>query len=341
MRSAAVVICLFFACLAGGCGRPDPVMFCDDRAGLLSADRQERLRNFHRRLIADADIHLLVIILDQRARDLDREAVELFERYRVGAGTNGARGVLLIVDPQGQKVRMEIGYDLEGVFPDGFVARVEREQMTPFFAAGRVADGIEASVELLVAKALGGTQEQGGGRAEGARLSGGGGAKVDVSIGGALLPTPPARTADGSAAAGTSPEAAFAAYLQVLQERVKDPDLPLYTADTRAMLRKGLVTDGQQAHELKSLSSPKAQGEWFVAEDLAVLRFPLQERQLPPYFFRKGNEGWMLDLAAMGQLIAFNHLNQWHLRRTEHPYAFAFRDVVFDAGGFPHPAPGN
>ena len=338
MKTFVTITCLLFAFLAAGCNRPEPVTFCDDRAGLLSADRQERLRSFHRQLIKDADIHLLVVVLDRQVQDLDREAVVLFEQHRVGGTTNGARGVLLVVDPVGGQVRMEIGYDLEGIFPDGFIARIEREQMAPFFTAGRVADGIEASVELLVAKALGSEQEQGAGRQAGGQLSGGGGARVGVTIGEAVRPAgkPPAAT--GSFSAGATPEAAFATYLQVLRERVKDPELPLYTPETRTMLRKWLVTDGQQANELKNLGSPQARGEWFVSGELAVLRFPLRERQLPPYFFRRGGEGWMLDLNAMGQLLAFNHLNQWHLRRTEHPYDFAFRDITFDANGFPHPA---
>lgn len=51
-------------------------------------------------------------------------------------------------------------------------------------------------------------------------------------------------------------------------------------------------------------------------------------------------EGWMLDFAAMIRWIGFNHKNQWFFRATEHPFMFAFDDVVFDRHGFPHPPPG-
>jgi hypothetical protein len=330
---------LLLASLCTGCSRQEPETFCDDRAGLLETDRQERLQNFHRRLREDIDIHLLLVVLDRRAQDLDAEAVALFDKYRVGAGTSGARGVLLVVDPEGRQVRLEIGYDLEGIFSDGFVGMIEHEQMAPFFAAGRVADGIEATVELLVAQALGVGQDgsEGRGRKVGERLSGGGGARIDVAIGTGGHQTGQAGTF-GKFPAGGSPEEVFATYLRVLQSRIKEPELPLYTTETRALLHNWLVTDAQQGHELKNLTSAAAQGAWSVSGNLAVLRFPLTERQLPPYFFQHADAGWQLDLAAMSQLVAFNHLNQWHFRRLDHPYMFAFGDVAFDTNGFPQPA---
>lgn len=318
------------------CGREQPVTFCDDRAGLLDESRRERLRNYHRKLLEDADIHLLLVTLDRAAPDLDREAVALFEKYRVGASAAGARGVLLVVDPAGLQVRMEIGYALEGIFPDGFVAMIEHEQLAPFFAAERVADGIEATVELLVARALGSREPADSNRVSGERLSGGGGARIDVAIGGGQTATSTGNDAQGFAA-GASPAEAMDGYLRVLAGRVKDPELPLYTPETRAMLRKWLVTDAQQANEWRTLSGAVSRGEWHTAEHLAVLRFPLDERRLPPYFFRKGPQGWMLDLTAMSQLLGFNHLNQWHFRTLEHPFRFAFRNVTFDANGYPQP----
>jgi hypothetical protein len=87
-----------------------------------------------------------------------------------------------------RQVRMEVGYGLEGVFPDAFVGHVERNQMVPFFQANRVGPGIEATVELLVAKALESREEKSYDREEsrdpaGDHLSGGAGARVDVAIG--------------------------------------------------------------------------------------------------------------------------------------------------------------
>lgn len=336
MMKLAALFLLIISLMLAGCDRHKAPLFCDDRPGLLNSAQQERLSHFHRKLLDDIDVHLVLVVLDKRSLNLDHEAVVLFDQYRVGGETQGARGVLLVIDPDGQQVRLEIGYDLEGIFPDGFVAMIEHEQMIPFFATGRVADGIEACVELLVAKALATDQPVETPRGEKERLSGGGGARVDVAIG--KSPTPPASQSSNAAlfSAGRSPEDAFSSYLQVLKSRAKDPSLLLYTPETRALLRNWLVTDAQQANELKTLDAAAGLGEWFRSGELAVLRFPVNNRQLPPYFFRQAEEGWMLDLAAVNQYIGFNHLNQWRFRERGHPYMFAFQNVSFDANGFPH-----
>ncbi|MCM2265208.1 MAG: TPM domain-containing protein [Desulfuromonadales bacterium] len=336
--SQVAIACFVVVLMLAGCSQRDTVVFCDDRAELLSGPQRDRLNGFHQKLLEDVDIHLLVVVLDRLERDLDGKSVAIFEKYRVGSETNGARGVLLVVDPFGRQVRMEIGYDLEGTFPDGFVAMVEKEQMSPFFAAGRVADGIEATVELLVAKALNLETSQALIPSAKERLSGGGGARINVNIGTGNAQPSSQPGPSQKYSAGASPQETLSSYLQVLNSRNKDPELQIYTPETRNMLRKWLVTDAQQASELKTLSAAVGRGNWRIEGSLAVLRFPLAERQLPPYFFQQSEQEWMLDLTTMSQLVAFNHLNQWHFRHLEHPYMFAFQDVLFDANGYPHPA---
>jgi len=90
----------------------------------------------------------MTVVLKQSPEDINNKAVKLFQKYGVGRTTNGAKGVLFLIDPSGKQVRIEIGYDLEPIFTDGFTGYIERRQMTPFFQANKVGPGIEASVEL-------------------------------------------------------------------------------------------------------------------------------------------------------------------------------------------------
>lgn len=327
--------------LALACAR-EPI-FVDDRAGLLRADEQARITRICRRLHTDLDIQILTVVLAGPVADIDAEAVEVFAQARLGAHTRGARGLLFLVDPAGARVRLEVGYDLEGIFTDAVVGRVERTQMAPFFAAGRVGPGIEATVELLVAQALGDKDFRADGGAEAPRSgeahgSGGGGARADAPIGGGLAPKPASPLAGGFGAR-PSPRDTLAAYREALALRLKDPDLGIYTPESREFFRGWVVTDAQQAHEQQTLERHLDRGAYVEAGDRAVLRFPVADRGAGPYFFRRGEAGWMLDFASMSRLIGFNHLNQWHFRAADHPYMFAFEDLVFDAHGFPHPRP--
>jgi len=341
LRVAAPVF-LMLLILSGCTGGTGKAGFVEDRAGLLSDAQRERIDRFSRHLLEELDIHLKTVILKDSPADINATAVELFDRLRLGATTRGAKGVLFLVDPAGKQVRLEIGYDLEGVFTDAFIGYVERRQMMPFFQARRVGPGVEAAAELLVGRAMG---------AEGTldsdlaltspnpdeRLSGGGGARIDVAIGSGVPPKPRSPLA-GRFSPQSTPQKALETYKMVLRGHVKDPDLTLYTDETRRFLRQWLVTDAQQDNELKAITRSGA-GEVIFSENRAVIRFPLSNRQASPFFFRQGPDGWMLDFAAMHRSLGFNHKNQWFFRTSEHDFMFAFNDMVFDRNGFPHKRP--
>ncbi len=335
-------VCLL---LAGGlqlvaCSRePDAAAFVDDRAALLTAAGRERIVAYYRKLYREFDIHLKVATLKESPADLDDAAVRLFAEYALGSETRGAKGVLLLVDPVGRRVRMEIGYDLEGVFPDGFVGYVEERQMAPFFRAGKVGDGVEATVELLVGKVIGAIDEgaylAGEEKTRLGHLSGGGGAKVAVAIGKggkAMESVKDAREFGPQA----TPMQTLETYRTVLARRIKDPELGIYTTESRDFFRQWLVTDAQQDNELRGLQNALSRAEVLEEGALAVIRFPAEDRQASPYLLRRDDGGWRLDFAAMSRLVGFNHKNQWFFRSRDHNFMFAFADWRFDRHGFPH-----
>ena len=156
----AAVFLSCFAMFAGCTENNDPkknsvITFVSDQAALLSKAEKNHITQLSSALLRDMDIHIMTVVLKQSPEDINNKAVKLFQEYGVGRTTNGAKGVLFLIDPSGKQVRIEIGYDLESIFTDGFTGYIERRQMTPFFQANKVGPGIEASVELLVGRALG------------------------------------------------------------------------------------------------------------------------------------------------------------------------------------------
>ena len=99
----------------------------------------------------------------------------------VSLGTG--RGLLLVVDAEGERVRLEVARELEGVFVDSFVAFIEREQMAPFFAAGRVGDGIVATSELIVGRAEEAIETSAPDQRAALASSAGGGAETKAGVG--------------------------------------------------------------------------------------------------------------------------------------------------------------
>jgi uncharacterized protein len=90
---------------------------------------------------------------------LEGEAIESFSMRVAEAWKLGQRGrddgVLILVAPNDRRARIEVGYGLEGVLPDAVASRILRQRMTPRFAAGDFAGGIEAGAEAVMAAARG------------------------------------------------------------------------------------------------------------------------------------------------------------------------------------------
>jgi uncharacterized protein len=315
--------------LLAACGKPDLV---EDEAGLLTRAEQERIAEFHGLLQEDYGIDYRVATVRDPG-DIERAAVERFAKLRIGGEGSGGRGLLLLVDPAGKRVRLEVGRALEGSFTDAFVTYVENRQMVPFFAAGRIADGILATTELIVQRAMNARAEGDLLVGEGSALSAGGGATAAITPGSVL------KTDGDRRAAGATPEETLARYFELMGQRDASPDQGLYTPQTQAMLRRWVMTPAQMDTLLREYRRCEAEPAKLDAGGRrAVIRYRIEDRGCSPWFFAKGPSGWQLDLIAMQQAIRFGRSNQWHLAQgAEQTYAFAFSDWRFDAQGFPQP----
>ncbi len=61
-------------------------------------------------------------------------------------------GALLIVAPNERKVRIEVGYGLEGALTDGLSSVIISQQIVPRFKAGDMPGGIEAGADAVIAQ---------------------------------------------------------------------------------------------------------------------------------------------------------------------------------------------
>jgi uncharacterized protein len=87
-------------------------------------------------------------------------AVRVFEAWKLGQKGKD-NGVLLIVAPQDRKIRIEVGYGLEGTLSDVAASRIIRNVMTPAFKSGDFDRGIEDGVKAIVAQLEGQTATSG------------------------------------------------------------------------------------------------------------------------------------------------------------------------------------
>jgi uncharacterized protein len=292
-----------------------------DDAHLLTPAEELRLTRYHAALVDASDIDLRILTVDGAA-DIDGLAADAFERLGVGHRSRAGRGLLLVVDGSSERVRLEVARALEGQFPDAFVARIERDQMAPFFAAGRVADGILATTELLVARAAGTDDFASSAGAAASSVGAGAVASTPIASGYERPEAPggPAPTA------GSAPETTVASYLAMMNRHDGTADLDLYTLPTREMLASRVVTVAQMDNLVRSYEGCE-NAQVLTRLDHAVIRYRDTDPGCAPWLLERGADGlWRLDLATMSEAIRFDIANRWTLADPDAAadYAFGF-----------------
>ena len=322
---ALAALALFGACSDA------PRSTVDDRAGLLAPAERAQIETFHGLLLADHDIDYHVVTAVD-AGDLSRAAIDTFAARQVGIASTTGRGLLLLIDPAQNQVRLEVSAALEGVYVDAFVAHLEQRQMVPFFQRRRIADGILATTELIVERAIRAQRQAGFDGEVWTAFSAGGGATSEAGIGQA-----PSTSTRGAAivARGDEPAAVVQAYLDAMSARNANPNSAIFSNATREMLAKWVVTPAQMDNIARTYRDCHAEAPQIEA-DRAVIRYAPAERACAPWFLIKEDGDWRLDLTMMQGSIRFGRNNAWHFTPgAVHPYRFAFADWRFDANGFP------
>lgn len=310
--------------------------FVIDKAQIMTPQQENRLSNYHKQLLVDHDIDYRVLIT-KNVGDINVFANKKFREMQVGKHSKSGRGLLLVIDPAQDLVRLEVSAALEGVYTDTFVGYMERQQMVYFFRTNRVADGILAATEMLFTWAQKAEAGQGFSPPTG-NFSAGAGAKTEAKLGKGFDRAYNNIREATPQAQGLSPKDIVNAYHDAMSQRNGSPNLSIYSKDSVKMMQNWTITPAQMDNVVRTFENCSIK-DVKIANNFAVVRYNVEERQCSPYFLVKEGGEWKLDLTMMQKGIMFNHRNQWHLNIDNHSalknYEFAFSDWRFDRNGFP------
>ena len=306
-----------------------------DEQQILTTMQQQQISQYHAAMLKQHDIDLRVLTAE--TDDISRFAAKKFEEEKVGSFSKSGRGLLLVIAPQANKARVEVGRSLEGIYTDAFISYIENRQMVHFFKAGKVAEGILATTEMVVTRAQqAAKKKEFEPPVDGFEASTGAGAQTNADIG-AGKETWGVEGKSDVVVGGSSAADTLHAYIKALEDRNARADLSIYTKATQAMFADWVVTPAQMDNEAKNYRQCKGE-EVRESGDLAVVRFDVRQRQCAPYFLRKEDGVWKLDFTMMQTAIVFNTNNEWRLKpEATHDFGFAFTDWRFDKHGFAHP----
>ena len=122
----------------------------NDLAGMVPADRvqalDERLAAFER----ETGHQIAVLTIPSLQGDaLEEFSIRVAEGWKIGQ-KGFDNGAILLVVRDDRKLRIEVGYGLEGVLPDAIANRIIREVIVPRFRDNDYPGGIEAGVNAIL-----------------------------------------------------------------------------------------------------------------------------------------------------------------------------------------------
>lgn len=125
---------------------PKPEGYVNDFAGILDAATRARLEQRLKEVEAASSSEIAVATVKSlEGLSVEEYATRLFKEWGVGQEKTD-NGVLILVAPNEREMRIEVGYGLEGVLPDGLAGQIRDEQFLPRFRDDDYAGGISAGV---------------------------------------------------------------------------------------------------------------------------------------------------------------------------------------------------
>jgi uncharacterized protein len=150
IRLAAVLL----LCLVSGlaCAFEFPLLTgrVVDQAGVIPVATRDAIETKLRDLEDKSGIQLVVATVKSlQGGDIETFANELFRTWKLGEAKKN-NGVLLLVAPAERKVRIEVGYGLEGTVTDALAQVIIASAMVPSFKANDYPGGIERGVDGII-----------------------------------------------------------------------------------------------------------------------------------------------------------------------------------------------
>jgi uncharacterized protein len=125
---------------------PKHTGYVNDLAGLISSATELKIENFLRGFEGSDSTQLVVLTVDSlQGEALEEYSLKVAEKW--GIGQKGKdNGALLLIAKQERKIRIEVGYGLEGKLTDLLAGRIIDNEITPHFKAGDYEGGVVAGI---------------------------------------------------------------------------------------------------------------------------------------------------------------------------------------------------
>jgi len=135
-----LLLILFPISAFAGLNLPNASAYVNDYAGILNNKPllEKQIIDFEKQTSNEISI---ITVKTLQGTTIEDYAVRLFAKWKIGKSDKD-NGVLILIAPNERKVRIEVGYGLEGVLPDSATSSIIRNEMLPYFKKGDYQTGV-------------------------------------------------------------------------------------------------------------------------------------------------------------------------------------------------------
>lgn len=127
----------------------------NDEAHIFSQNERDELLNLVQNFEQNSTTQISIVTLNSLGnRSIEELSLEIARGYKLGQKED-SNGVLLVVAPNEKKVRIEVGYGLEGALTDAVASQIINSVMIPEFKNGNMSAGIKKGVVAIIKVASG------------------------------------------------------------------------------------------------------------------------------------------------------------------------------------------
>ncbi len=156
MLQKIFILFLFFPTGALLAQKPNPVPneikvrnYVTDKTGTLTSSQITSLESKLAKFDKETSTQIVVYMISSLdGGSLEETSHDIAEKNGIGQKEKN-NGVLLFIAKDDRKLRIEVGYGLEGALPDALADQIIRNEITPKFKQGKYYEGINAGVDAI------------------------------------------------------------------------------------------------------------------------------------------------------------------------------------------------
>jgi len=144
------LLLLFTAAVAGIIAIPPLTQRVTDLTGTLSSRQTNKIEQTLAAFEAKKGSQIAVLMIPTtQPEEIEQFSIRVADAWKIGRKAIDD-GIIFIIAKNDRKMRLEVGYGLEGVIPDAVAKRIISETITPYFKQNDYAGGINAGIGQII-----------------------------------------------------------------------------------------------------------------------------------------------------------------------------------------------